>query len=192
MKKSFKLFIDSLDVLDELSDEEAGKLFKAIREYELNEKEVLTGLMKAVFTPFKNNLDRAKQAYDAVCEANKANGLKGGRPNRNKANGLKPNRNNPDKDKDKDINKKSEYENFLEQLSNACKFKTKVTKTKEGAVLFKSIPDKSKLFSDYINHQLEKDNYAVRITDYMKDYQTAHSIKKQEPISDADFWGGNK
>ena len=107
MKKSFKLFIDSLDVLDELSDEEAGKLFKAIREYELNEKEVLTGLMKAIFTPFKNNSDRAKVAYNAVCEANKANGLKGGRPKQNKPIGLKANPNNPDKDnkKDKDIKK---------------------------------------------------------------------------------------
>ena len=58
MKKSFKLFIDSLDVLDELSDEEAGKLFKAIREYELNEKEVLTGLMKLMFQRMMENLKR--------------------------------------------------------------------------------------------------------------------------------------
>ena len=33
MKKSFKIYIDSLDVFDELSDEEIGRLFKAIRAF---------------------------------------------------------------------------------------------------------------------------------------------------------------
>jgi len=102
MKKSFKLYTDSLDVLDELTDEQSGQLFKAIRAYELNQEEILTGLMKAIFTPFKNNIDRAKAEYEAVCERNKANGLKGGRPNPNKPSGLKSNPKNPDKDKDKD------------------------------------------------------------------------------------------
>ena len=105
MKKSFKLFLDSLDVLDELTDEQSGQLFKAIRAYEVDGSEILTGLMKAIFTPFKNNIDRAKSEYDAVCERNKANGLKGGRPNPNKPTGLKSNPNNPDKDKDKDKDK---------------------------------------------------------------------------------------
>ena len=122
MKKSFKLFHDSLDVLDELSDEEAGQLFKAIRAYEVGDKLLLSGLMKAIFTPFKNNTDRAKLAYTATVEANKANGLKGGRPKRNKANGLKPNRNNPDKDKDKDKDKIREVKLFTFNLDKKYSF----------------------------------------------------------------------
>ena len=55
--------------------------------------------MKAIFVPFKNNMERADEAYERTVEANKANGLKGGRP---KANGLKRKPNNPKKDKDKD------------------------------------------------------------------------------------------
>ena len=102
MKKSFKLYIDSLDVLDELSDEQAGQLFKAIREYEVNEVEILNGLMKAIFTPFKNNIDRAKAEYQAVCERNKHNGASEGRPNRKKPTGLESNPLKADKDKDKD------------------------------------------------------------------------------------------
>ena len=111
MKKSFKLFIDSLDVLDDLSDEQAGQLFKAIRKYEANGEEVLSGLMKAIFTPFKNNSDRATLAYNAICEANKANGLKGGRPKREDnpigLNETEQKPKNPDKDKDKDKDKRS-------------------------------------------------------------------------------------
>ena len=98
MKKSFSLYIDSLDVLDQLSDEDAGKLFKAIRAYEIDETEILDGLLKAVFVPFKNNIDRAKESYSRVVEANKANGLKGGRPKRKKANGFTENPKNPNKD----------------------------------------------------------------------------------------------
>lgn len=117
MKKSFKLFIDSLDVLDELSDEQAGQLFKAIHHYELDGTEILTGLMKAVFTPFKNNIDRAKAEYEAVCERNRANGLKGGRPSPNKPTGLKSNPNNPDKDKDKEKEKEKGFSFALKNLT---------------------------------------------------------------------------
>ena len=108
MKKSFKLFLDSLDVLDELTDEQSGQLFKAIRAYEIDETEILTGLMKAIFTPFKNNIDRAKIEYITVCERNRANGAKGGRPNPKKPTGIFTNPNNLDKDKDKDKDKKRE------------------------------------------------------------------------------------
>jgi len=87
----------------------------------------------------------------------------------------------------------SEYEDFLKQLSNVCKYKTKVTKTKDGEKIFKSIKDKQSLFSDYITHQIEKDNFSVRITAYMQDYKTVYSkeAKKSEPMNEADFWGGN-
>ena len=133
MKKSIKIFTDSLDVLETLTDEQAGQLFKAIKAYEVNKEEVLDGLMKAIFVPFKNNIERADEAYTKVVEANKANGLKGGRPNRNKANGLKPNPNNPKKDKDKDKDKDKEYIapilSFLNETLNT-KYRTAIkTKT---------------------------------------------------------------
>ena len=36
----------------------------------------------------------------------------------------------------------------------------------------KSIEDKEQLFKDYIAHQEYKLNFAIRITDYMRDYET--------------------
>ena len=126
MRSSFKLYFDSLDVLDELTDEQAGKLFKAIREYERNDVETLDGLMKAVFTPFKNNSDRAKKAYNDACERNKANGLKGGRPKaeetENNPLGFSETEANPQKgdkdkkkDKDKDVNKETKKERLIRE-----------------------------------------------------------------------------
>ena len=72
---------------------------------------------------------------------------------------------------------KNIYEDFLEQLSKVCKYKTKVTKTKEGLKAFKLIEDKQQLFKDYKQHQESKDNYAVVITKFMIDYDTVY---KQE------------
>ena len=66
------------------------------------------------------------------------------------------------------------YEGFLEILASKVKYKSKVTETKQGRILFKQIEDKEQLIKDYINHQLEKENYAIRITDFMKDYQTVY------------------
>lgn len=114
MKKSFKLYYDSLDVLSELSDEQAGQLLRAIVKYETEGEEILEGLMKAVFTPFKNNIDRANKAYTDVCERNKANGLKGGRPKAKETHSVilgsekthsNPKKADKDKDKDKDTNR---------------------------------------------------------------------------------------
>ena len=131
MKKSFKLFIDSLDVLEELTDEQAGQLFRAIRAYEVDGIEILTGLMKAIFTPFKHNIDRAKAEYEAVCERNKANGLKGGRPNPVKPSGLESPPVKADKDKDKD--KDTIYSDVISHLNikTGKSYKSNSNKTKD-------------------------------------------------------------
>lgn len=57
-RKSLILHFDSLDVIDELSNEQIAQLFKAIRDYNLWKEIKLDWLMKAVFIPFKNQFDR--------------------------------------------------------------------------------------------------------------------------------------
>ncbi len=160
MKKSFKLFHDSLDVLDELSNEQAGELFKAIRAYEIDNKETLVGLMKAIFTPFKNNSDRAKEEYTRVVEANKANGLKGGRPKRNKPNGLSPNPNNPDKDKDKDKDKDipkgidlQVWEDFEQHRREISKPLTKLSRSKNLNVLLNNLNNQREIVDSTIQNR---------------------------------------
>jgi len=53
---------DSLDVLDHLSDEEAGKLFKAFRKYHQGEETDLSPMLSIAFVPFKNQFSRDLEA----------------------------------------------------------------------------------------------------------------------------------
>lgn len=80
MKAYIKLFSDTLSIVDDLSNEEAGMLFKAINVYHKDNTEILSGVMKAVFNQFKKDIDKARESYDNVVERNKSNGIKGGRP----------------------------------------------------------------------------------------------------------------
>ena len=82
MRRSFLLHIDSLEVLDELSNDQVCELFKAIRDYNQGKEPELTGLMKAIFLPFKNQFKRDNEKYLNIVERNKRNGKKGGRPER--------------------------------------------------------------------------------------------------------------
>jgi len=80
MKKSILLYSDYAEIFDSLTDEEAGKLIKAIYEYNETGKTSLTGALKIIFITIRQGLDRDQERYDAVCERNKQNGKKGGRP----------------------------------------------------------------------------------------------------------------
>jgi hypothetical protein len=121
MKKSFILHIDSLDVLDELDDEQTAVLFRMIKWY-VNGEEIgdCNPIAKVAFVPFKNQLDRDQKKYDAICERNAKNGAKGGRPKQEpkKPTGLSGNPKNPSEpqkahnDSESDSKNKKEYIHF--------------------------------------------------------------------------------
>lgn len=80
-KKSFVLFNDLSDPVQSLSNEEAGKLFKAIFEYQNGGiEQELSGASEMAFTFIKQQLDRNHERYELICERNRRNGAKGGRP----------------------------------------------------------------------------------------------------------------
>ena len=54
IKKSFLLHLDSLDVLDHLSDEQSGQLLKAFKSFHLGEEINLESMLSIAFVPFKN------------------------------------------------------------------------------------------------------------------------------------------
>ena len=80
MKKSFVIHIDSLAVLDELTDEQAGMLFRAIKNYHAGGDEPENLIIRLAFAPFKNQFTRDEEKYQSVIERNRNNGQKGGRP----------------------------------------------------------------------------------------------------------------
>lgn len=110
-RKSFIIHHDSLDVIDKLTDEQAGKLLKAIKSYQLGEEYELDLMTDLVFTPFKAQFKRDDEKYQKIVERNKNNGLKGGRP-KTQDNPTEPNKpsgfsGNPDEPKKADSDSKS-------------------------------------------------------------------------------------
>jgi hypothetical protein len=115
LKKSFIVHIDSLDVLEELTIEQAGQLLHAFRAYNLGKEVELNGLLKAVFIPFKNQFDRDLEKYNSIVLRNRENGSKGGKPKQTQTNpvgilGTQDNPNKPDNDNDSDNDSDSDNE----------------------------------------------------------------------------------
>ena len=83
-KKSFVLYADSLNVVDLLTDSQAGVLLKALFRYasglELPEMDAMTNL---AFVTFQTHLDRDAQKYAEIVEKRRAAGSKGGAPKGN-------------------------------------------------------------------------------------------------------------
>ena len=86
MNKSFTVNLGSLHVLDNLTDEQAGKLFKALYALKKGEEIHMDSMTIIAIAPFKSQHIRQK--------ANSINGAKGGRPKKDtieKQEVIKPN-----------------------------------------------------------------------------------------------------
>lgn len=105
MKSSFIVHLDSLDVIEDLTDEQCGELLRAMKAYHLNEDFTPSAIVKVAFSPFKNQFVRDQKKYESIVERNRNNGLKGGRPSKAKEpSGFSG---NPDKPKKADSGSKS-------------------------------------------------------------------------------------
>jgi len=78
-RKSFLLYKDSLDVLSEMSDEQAGKLFKSIYFYQSDIDYDADEITKLLFIQFKNQFERDNEKYKETCERRAIAGSKGGK-----------------------------------------------------------------------------------------------------------------
>ena len=79
-KKGFKLYIDSIGVIDKLSDDEAGQLFKHIVHYVDDKNPILNNeKLELVFYSIQIQLERDRLKYEEVCEKNRINALKRGK-----------------------------------------------------------------------------------------------------------------
>lgn len=126
-KKAFLMYYEYEEQLEELSDEELGKLVRAMFKFEklgLEDKN-LTPLANMAFGFIKRNLIRDRENYDKRSETSKINGKKGGRPKNEKP--KKPNSetyskpNNltkPDKEKEKEKDKVNDKEKDKEVVDS--------------------------------------------------------------------------
>lgn len=130
-RKSFILHLDSLDVVKELTTEQKADLFQAIIDYNLGNEVKLSGLMNAIFIPFKNQFSRDNEKYNDIVNRNKNNGLKGGRPktetNPNKPKKTQWDNSKPKKpdnvnDNDNDNENDNENDNVIVLIANFKKW----------------------------------------------------------------------
>ena len=90
-KTNFILYKDYQSHVDLLSDEQAGKLFKAIFKYVDNRQEVeLDGMTTMAFSFIKASLERDLVKYKKRVVASQENGKLGGRPSKPNLNQDKP------------------------------------------------------------------------------------------------------
>jgi hypothetical protein len=122
-KNSFVLSGDHKELFSELTDEQAGKLIKAIFAHEAGEQPELDVDIRLLFIPIRQWLDRNREAYVKACEAHVTAGRRGGRPaNQNENN--KPNKTKrliskpkkPDYDPDPVLDNDNESANALIKL----------------------------------------------------------------------------
>lgn len=116
-RKSFILHIDSLDIIDELTDEQAGQLFRAIKAYQKNEQIELNQIVKIAFSQFRNQFVRDEEKYKQKSEqAAKAGSIGGKRTQAKSSERLKNEANQADSDSDS----KSDliiYADFIKQFN---------------------------------------------------------------------------
>jgi len=113
-KKAFQLYHDMTGVVSVMTDEQAGKLLKAILTYvNGSEPEFDDPVAMVAFQPIRMQLERDHQSYVNIVTRNRENGRKGGRPKKTQENPVgylgnpdKPKKADTDKDTDKD-NKKT-------------------------------------------------------------------------------------
>ena len=103
-KNSFIVYNDNQEVFTELSDEDAGKLIKAMIEYSSTGTQIeMCPMLKLAFIPIRQQMDRNMDKYENICERNRKNGMLGGRPrNPNNPVGILVTQNNPEKPKKPD------------------------------------------------------------------------------------------
>lgn len=134
IKKSFVLYTDSREIIEKLTNEQAGILIKAIMRYSAGEEPPeMDALTDIVFSTIRIYLDKDFEKYKEICIKRKEAGKKGGAPKGNKnaekqskqANALKNNQNKqkqakqPDNDNDNDNDNEIIKENNKRKKSNA-------------------------------------------------------------------------
>ena len=87
-KKSFVLYSDLINIVEKIitkdrdnGTNEAGELFYGILEYVNGvAPEFKNFATEMAFEPIRMQLERNQEKYEAICERNRINGMKGGRP----------------------------------------------------------------------------------------------------------------
>ena len=114
-KNSFVMYKDWKSAFNKMSDEQAGKMIKAVFQYQSGDTDISFDdpSLPFFFEIIKDKFEENNLKYKETCERNKENGSQGGRPPKtektqnnpvgfSKPNITEPNPKNPDNDSDSD------------------------------------------------------------------------------------------
>lgn len=102
-QKGFIVYKDLHAVVDELTDEQAGQLFKGMIAYSADGTEPkFDGVLKFVFIPIRQQMDRDSDKYDEKCEKMRANAHKRWQSNANASKSTQLDANNANTNTDTD------------------------------------------------------------------------------------------
>ncbi len=121
--KYLKVFTDFLDAMAPLTDEEAGRLYRAMLQYAANGTEQeLSGNERYLWVIARQNMDREAEAYENMVEARREAGRRSGKVRREQKEqtGTKTNKTNQDKDKEKDNDKDKDKDKDISFLTAAA------------------------------------------------------------------------
>ncbi len=135
-RKSFIVHHDSLNVLDDLTDDQAGLLFKAIKAYHLGNDIKLDALTNIAMSPFRNQFERDAEKYEKLCEKNRL--IAESRYNTKSTNGKSGNQQSPQPTKSTDNDSKSKSDSKNDSDSDSKKEVTKDIVTNVPKFNFKS------------------------------------------------------
>lgn len=80
-REFFPCYHSYLKKCEKLTDQELGRLFRAVLEYSITgERQELAGRESIAFDFIADDIDRADKAYQDKCAENARNGKLGGRP----------------------------------------------------------------------------------------------------------------
>jgi hypothetical protein len=187
-KDTFILYKSFYNPIKILSDEDMGKLFRAIMEYQIDGTEPATD--SPIYMPFafmKNQFRVDREKYDKIIAQNQTNGLKGGRP-KTQNNPTKPNgySNNPN-DNDNGIDNVNVNDNALSFDRFWDLYDKKVGDKVKIEAKFNNLPksDIEKIFQHVPKYKLAQPDKKFRKdpSTYLNNKSWNDEIISQSPLS---------
>lgn len=193
MRKSFILHLDSLCILDEMTNEQAGEFIKAIYHYQITgELPKLDFAIKMAIMPFVNQFIRDEEKYNSFIDKQKGNGLKGGRPK----NPMKPNETQKTQaflEKPKKAYSVSDNDSDSKKESKKVSFKkeTNIEQLFENLEISES---RKSLLKEWLDYKAErKETYKPRgfkmLVKILSEYSD-EIVKKSIEVSISSNWSG--
>jgi uncharacterized phage protein (TIGR02220 family) len=203
-KKGFIIYKDSYETIQKLTINEKAELLTAMFDYSVMGKtEKLTRSVDLVFSFMKRQFDRDNQKYDKICERNRENGLKGGRPKEKENNPENPvgyleTQTNPkkpiidnrekikdkEKDKVKDKGKEKECQEVIDHLNKKTNRSYKLTSKHQSLISARLKDYTVRQLKDVINIKFNQWNNDQKMSIYLRPETLFNATKFESYIQE--------